>query len=931
MNQARKFLSRAFEIREGEFLRSFLMFFYLLLTIASYITTSSARDSLFLKRLGPDQLPYVYILIAAVVGVISPIYLKVAGRVTLNQLIRYTSLGSILSLFLFWLVLRSCGPWMYYVLYIWVSLFGAITTSQFWLMANHAFNPREAKRLFAFIGTGGVLGGIFGGSFTNFGAKWFGTDSLLLWSAGFVGISALLAERVWRDVTLRLEGKRVEERRLGSLDRTAATGRLVKLILNSTHLTLLTAILSLTVIIDSFTDYQLKYLSNNSFGARDQLTSFFGTLFVCRGVFSLLFQAFLTGRILKNFGVGISILFLPTSLLLGSLILAFDPRLWAVILLKVSDGSFRFSIHRSGIELLYLPIPLRIKDRVKGFIDIFIDRFGLGVGGLLLLLFTSVLTLSIPQLSLVVCGLVFVWIVLSIIIKREYLNTFRLALEKKTIQPEDVRIRISDNATIATLTKALGSSDERQVLYALRLLVDSDSVAWLSQVPRLLSHPSARVRAQAIKSLANQRDRSMEAVIVDCLTDPDLEVRGEVIHYLCSEQDGQSSEKIETFLRHDDYSIVGAAIHCILKYQMPGKGFIDQAFIEKAMAQDGKQREAARIAAASALGLVSSRSPLQAYLRLLLQDSSVEVARSAVQTAGRIANPEALPLLINKLADPLVRSDVREALLEYGNSIVQLLSDRMSDAREPMAIRVNIPKVLCLLGTQETVDALVRNIHQPDQFLAYRVIKALNKMRVAYPTLSFKYEVFDRLTVEELKDYQEFGAILQKLESSKTLDSGALPLLRKTLQERMDHKLEKVFRLLGLRYPPQDIYFAYNGIRSQKSILRASAIEFLDNLLLPDLKRVLFPILEGTAIKSFIGEDSRTSGVQPKSNNSYLKSLILGHDAWLKTIALYVAGSLQLADLAPLVREAIDAPDITISQTARWSWDRLNNSAVAFS
>ena len=106
MLQLKKILNRVFEIREGEYLRTFLMFFYLLLTIASYITTSSARDALFLKKLGADQLPYVYILIAVVVGIISPFYLKVANRVTLNQLIRYTSLVTIFNFFLFWWILK---------------------------------------------------------------------------------------------------------------------------------------------------------------------------------------------------------------------------------------------------------------------------------------------------------------------------------------------------------------------------------------------------------------------------------------------------------------------------------------------------------------------------------------------------------------------------------------------------------------------------------------------------------------------------------------------------------------------------------------------------------------------------------------------------------------------------------------------------------
>ena len=544
MLQVKKILNRVFEIREGEYLRTFLMFFYLLLTIASYITTSSARDALFLKKLGADQLPYVYILIAVVVGIISPFYLKIANRVTLNQLIRYTSLVTILNFFLFWWILRFGGAWLYYVMYIWVSLFGAITTSQFWLLANHAFNPREAKRLFAFIGAGGVLGGIFGGSFTAYGARWFGTEQLLLWCAGFSAISMLLAERVWSEVTPASGTTPRTGQNPETSPKTAETLRLLRLIFNSRHLTLLTAILSLTVIIDSFTDYQLKYLSNHFYGSRDQLTSFFGSLSVYRGVLSLFFQLVMTPLVLKRFGVGVSILFLPVSLLLGSSILALYPVLWAAILLKVSDGSFRFSIHRSGIELLYLPIPLKVKNQVKGFIDIFIDRFGLGVGGLLLLLCTSFLTLSVRQLSLIVCGMASIWIVLSLVIRREYLNSFRLALEKKIIEPEDLRIRISDNAILESLTRALESPDERLVLYALRLLADSNSESWFDKIPHLLKHSSARVRALAIQSLARRSSPELKETVIECLKDPDLEVRSEVIHYLCGEENSHRLTEI---------------------------------------------------------------------------------------------------------------------------------------------------------------------------------------------------------------------------------------------------------------------------------------------------------------------------------------------------------------------------------------------------
>src|SRR5262249_62135223 len=109
-------------------------------------------------------------------------------------------------------------------------------------------------------------------------------------------------------------------------------------------------------------------------------------------------------------GVAGAMSMLPVGLLISFLLLAAHPTLWAAALLQLVDGAFSYSIHRSGMELLYLPIPPHIRNAVKGFIDMFVDRAGRAVGAVLLLLFTAVLTLSIPSLSLIASLLVATWI-----------------------------------------------------------------------------------------------------------------------------------------------------------------------------------------------------------------------------------------------------------------------------------------------------------------------------------------------------------------------------------------------------------------------------------------------------------------------------------------------------------------------------------------
>ncbi len=314
------------------------------------------------------------------------------------------------------------------------------------------------------------------------------------------------------------------------------------------------------------------------------------------------------------------------------------------------------------------------------------------------------------------------------------------------------------------------------------------------------------------------------------------------------------------------------------------------------------------------------------YLNPLLQDDALEVSRNAIRSCGKLQNREALPQLLSRFADSRLRHDVRQALVQYGDRIVETLGNYLHDPKESLRVRANIPKVLSEMNSQEAVNALVHSLPRLDPFLGHRAIKALNKMRVRFPRLSFADDAIDLAILDELRDYYEFGIMLQSDEMQRYENRAVLRLLRQALQERMDQKLERVFRLLGLRYPPADIYSAYNGLRSKRSDLRASAIEFLDNLLLPQMKQLLLPILEESAADTFLAFGSQHFGLQHKSGVAYLEQCITGRDTWLRTISIYVAGDLGLVELAAAVRSARSSESSTIRQTAERSLQLLEGS-----
>jgi hypothetical protein len=72
------------------------------------------------------------------------------------------------------------------------------------------------------------------------------------------------------------------------------------------------------------------------------------------------------------------------------------------------------------------------------------------------------------------------------------------------------------------------------------------------------------------------------------------------------------------------------------------------------------------------------------------------------------------------------------------------------------------------------------------------------------------------------------------------------------LRSFREETLERLFRLLGLRYDHRDIYDAYLGITSPDPSLRDSAIEFVDNLVDYNTRRMLLPLLDDPDAKQAV-------------------------------------------------------------------------------
>ena len=279
-----------------------------------------------------------------------------------------------------------------------MKVFGVLAPTQIWTLANYVLTTREAKRVFGMVGGGAIAGWIFAGYFSKAIAKTFGTESLLLGMALFLLICTGLIVFIWRSGQVAVGGVH------GMTEGSAESGprnifASMRLVFSSSYLSAIAAVICISSLVTTLTGWQFLALMQQFLVKKDAIAAFYGDFNFYAGILSLLFQLLFTTRFLRRFGIGTALFVLPATVLLGSAGLLVFGTLGAVVALKGCDQVQRYSLDKSTTELLYLPLPARIKLQVKWFIDTVIWRLGDGLSGLMVLIFATTLHWPARQIS----------------------------------------------------------------------------------------------------------------------------------------------------------------------------------------------------------------------------------------------------------------------------------------------------------------------------------------------------------------------------------------------------------------------------------------------------------------------------------------------------------------------------------------------------
>lgn len=935
MSERSSLLARALrpivQLRDGEAATAFLMFLYSFLAMTSYNIIKPITRSEFIASLGADNLPYVQFGAGVLIGFIMQGYTRLMRAVPRRRIIPVTQAGMALLLVVFWFLFTAIGQdWIAVAFYVVGLILAVLLISQFWTLANDIYDPRQAKRLFGFIGGGSSLGGATGAALTAFLVQTIGAKNMLLVSAAIMGACvAIVLFVLGREKTAGLSDATKTGEEEGTGGREA-----IDLLKSSRHLQVIALVIGFAAIGAAIIEQQLNMAAAEAKGAAnsDAIAAFLAQVTVYLSLIGFVIQVGLTSRIHRVLGIGFALLVLPMSLGTTAIIMLMNRALWAPGLARVLDTSLRYTVDKTSREVLFLPLPPDLKYRAKPFIDVTVDRFAKGLGALLILVLIKDWGLGFDwqKLSYASLTMVGLWVVTAMAARREYLRSFRRSIEHQDVVPAELRFNNPDPSTVETLVSELAHPDTKRVLYAIDLLDAMDKRHLVT--PLLLAHESADVRERALRvaeaagpALADR----WSAGVQRALTDADGRVRIAAVAALATLRGAAAADVMRPFLGKGDPALAIVAASALASSTDDSDVRLAEETFRQYSSDTRDQNAEHRLQVARALGDV--RNPSFRHLLVpLMYDSNLDVARAAIESAATLGAGDVLFVapLVSLLRNRRLKSSARAVLVGYGEPVVAPLTYFMRDRDEDIWIRRHVPSTLAQLATAASVDALLTTLDESDGFLRFKACIALDRLRRSNPELAIDKAIVTRhINAEAARAfnaltlyYNLFVAGPQKAQTAQTLSPGSL--LARALSEKHARAMNRMFVLLGLIHTPSDIAAVRYTLKDPDVRTRSRAIEYLDNLLEGSVRKRVMLLVEDMPADERIRRGNVIYRTRTRDVEDTLAQLLHDEDQSIASAAILLVeerGLWSLADDIEYVLAHRDARDQYVFEAASWA------------
>lgn len=332
------------------------LFFYCLMTGASYTLSKTAADSLFLSRVGSGSLPAALLYAGIATAILATLWMSLFRRFKIEKFLGATCfVASILFLVTWWMLPRFHHSFDFLsIVYVLAEIKGClyainVVSSMNELMGSNSSRTSWAVVLLGFPISSILIGVLVGVESAAWGAgAWLLVASIIDFLAGMstIGIAKhALPSTGQQDITEKI---------------AEATLPLAKYAINTSFANWFSILVAAKVIVLTIIAFKWR-VSVNDFFLRNEhdLATFFGYFYAVSGVATLFIQFAVTGRLLSKRGVVVPILVLPVALLFLNTLFIVGVGvtfLFVVSTISKSMDIWRRSTDSTAVHLLYTNI-----------------------------------------------------------------------------------------------------------------------------------------------------------------------------------------------------------------------------------------------------------------------------------------------------------------------------------------------------------------------------------------------------------------------------------------------------------------------------------------------------------------------------------------------------------------------------------------------
>jgi len=881
-------------IQEGETRKVAYFFAFFMLVSAGMAIGRGTADAMFLKRLGIEYLPLMYMVQSFVLAIVSLVYTAFADRIIAEKFFRTIFLVLVLLVFGAWFSMtittsRLTYP-AYYLIY---EIASEILLVHAALYMNQNMTTLQAKRLTPLFFGGAQAGTIVGGLLLAFAAPVTGPKNLLIvWCLLLVVCTVLLI--VWHarygpskyyrapSRSRRIVRESVDQVRQG-IRYTWSSG-----LLRATSASLFFMVISFYVLC-----YSVNRVYTNTFPTENELAGFFGSLTAATSTIALFAQIFVTGRVIDRFGVRrVNLLFpMTTFAALGGLAGSFT--LPFALLGSLNKDSLMPAFRNPVKVLFYNVIPDYMQGRARAISVAVILPLALFFSGLMLMTMQRLenpVYFLLPGMAAAALYLFF-----NTRMNHAYARTLINTLKERLLLPKErmyADLSGGNKTVIDEIIRGVNHETPEVAVAFARLLAESfpgiaagpiidrahgANTATANQLLSLLPVMDISNHLDRLRGLSAQRDAHFQATLMRLITDQGY---------------GDTGTDIRNLLAANNPRLRATGIHAALR--QAGQAEKQQAMEKWTGLLTGDDKECL-----AAFDIITDVAPLDEHNRAIIEAAYHDAFRRLLKTGGQDSRIRILRGLSHW--QPTTDLDLK-AVIETA------LDDSDPDLREAVAACIHH------LEAAYRDELFLRAAGDSHPRVRQAAVEAVGKINADYPQMALELLNANRgnpraqqtlleSLMESAVPHAEFGNIavkkagealllqqaLRTLDNETVRNTAAYKITVIALQERLEQTIQLALLALEPLHEPGLIQTIRAGFASRDERHIANAKEALSTFDSSYVKALLENVLHEGAGDTPLGREQTFHGIK-----EVIDWCASHTDDWLSECARYTSRQLSM-------------------------------------